>query len=121
MTLKNVYAVIASPFSTIFLSNSRSLEQPGRIMETLEYASQKPSLSLCFLNNSSLLFFSERSTIRPFSTTTITDSTTSSVTDDKEKKGSRSRNARHVQKRSPKRQQKSAKVGVKLVKFSGFF
>lgn len=51
----------------------------------------------------------ERSTIRPFSTTTITDSTTSSVTDDKEKEGSRSRNARHVQKRSPKRQQKSAK------------
>ena len=28
--------------------------------------------------------------------------------------GSRSRNARHVQKRSPKRQQKSAKVGLNL-------
>ena len=51
---------------------------------------------------------------------TITDnggkaiSNGSSVTDDKEKEGSRSRNARHVQKRSPKRQQKSAKVGLNL-------
>ena len=74
-------------------------------------------LFLCVFSTIVPCFFSERSTIRPFSTTTMTDSTTSSVTDDKEKEGSRSRNARHVQKRSPKRQQKSAKVGLNLWSF----